>query len=178
MWQWHPLPGQICGRPGWHRLQAAQSAHRCRSVQVFQLCWSKTSSVRVSSSLASRLLGARLLMKAASVPSSARDAQSAARIKECWSVGQGLLPVAQAIEQLETFQEISCLCRLSRFHGNYQCIWFSCSCLAAGLIQPSLLDDGQVCVDMGEPILEAERVPTRLPPTQAMPCTASELPMS
>lgn len=36
----------------------------------------------------------------------------------------------------------------------------------AGLIQPELLPDGQVCVDMGEPILEAPKVPTTLAPTQ------------
>lgn len=36
----------------------------------------------------------------------------------------------------------------------------------AGLIQPSLLPDGQVCVDMGEPILEGPAVPTTLEPTQ------------
>lgn len=35
-----------------------------------------------------------------------------------------------------------------------------------GLIQPELLPDGQVCVDMGEPILEGARVPTTLQPTQ------------
>lgn len=32
-----------------------------------------------------------------------------------------------------------------------------------GLIQPELLDDGQVRVDMGEPILEASKIPTTLP---------------
>ena len=37
---------------------------------------------------------------------------------------------------------------------------------AAGLIQPELLADGQVCVDMGEPILEGPKVPTTLAPTQ------------
>lgn len=37
---------------------------------------------------------------------------------------------------------------------------------AAGLIQPELLADGQVCVDMGEPILDGPKVPTTLPPTQ------------
>ncbi|PSC71802.1 Diaminopimelate chloroplastic [Micractinium conductrix] len=36
----------------------------------------------------------------------------------------------------------------------------------AGLIQPALLADGQVCVDMGEPILKAADVPTTLQPTQ------------
>jgi diaminopimelate epimerase len=36
----------------------------------------------------------------------------------------------------------------------------------AGLIQPELLSDGQVCVDMGEPILEGPKVPTTLAPTQ------------
>ncbi|WIA21057.1 hypothetical protein OEZ86_004937 [Tetradesmus obliquus] len=36
----------------------------------------------------------------------------------------------------------------------------------AGLIQPELLADGQVCVDMGEPILEGPKVPTTLAPTQ------------
>lgn len=37
----------------------------------------------------------------------------------------------------------------------------------AGLIQPELLPDGQVCVDMGEPILEAQHIPTTLQPSQA-----------
>ncbi|EFN52710.1 hypothetical protein CHLNCDRAFT_36797 [Chlorella variabilis] len=36
----------------------------------------------------------------------------------------------------------------------------------AGLIQPALLPDGQVCVDMGEPILRGPDVPTTLQPTQ------------
>lgn len=36
----------------------------------------------------------------------------------------------------------------------------------AGLIQPALLPDGQVCVDMGEPILKGADVPTTLQPTQ------------
>ena len=36
----------------------------------------------------------------------------------------------------------------------------------AGLIRPDLLEDGQVCVDMGEPILEADQIPTTLPATQ------------
>ncbi|KAK9807611.1 hypothetical protein WJX72_004015 [[Myrmecia] bisecta] len=36
----------------------------------------------------------------------------------------------------------------------------------AGLIQPELLRDGQVCVDMGEPILDAQDIPTTLPPTE------------
>jgi diaminopimelate epimerase len=36
----------------------------------------------------------------------------------------------------------------------------------AGLIQPELLADGQVRVDMGEPILEAEKVPTTLAGTR------------
>jgi len=40
-----------------------------------------------------------------------------------------------------------------------------CEC-CAGLIQPDLLEDGQVCVDMGEPILQADRIPTTLTPTQ------------
>ena len=35
-----------------------------------------------------------------------------------------------------------------------------------GLIQPQLLPDGQVCVDMGEPILDGLRVPTTLAPTR------------
>lgn len=36
----------------------------------------------------------------------------------------------------------------------------------AGLIQPALLPDGKVCVDMGEPILKASDVPTTLAPTR------------
>eukprot|EP01026_Neomeris_dumetosa_P077370 TRINITY_DN83481_c0_g1_i1.p1 TRINITY_DN83481_c0_g1~~TRINITY_DN83481_c0_g1_i1.p1 ORF type:complete len:331 (-),score=32.08 TRINITY_DN83481_c0_g1_i1:210-1175(-) len=32
----------------------------------------------------------------------------------------------------------------------------------AGLIQPEMLDDGRVCVDMGEPILEGPKIPTTL----------------
>lgn len=39
-------------------------------------------------------------------------------------------------------------------------------CPTTGLIQPELLPDGQVCVDMGEPILEGPKVPTTLSPTQ------------
>eukprot|EP00967_Tisochrysis_lutea_P084169 scaffold117529_cov19-Tisochrysis_lutea.AAC.1 len=35
-----------------------------------------------------------------------------------------------------------------------------------GLIQPELLADGQVKVDMGEPILEGAKIPTTLAPTQ------------
>jgi len=35
----------------------------------------------------------------------------------------------------------------------------------AGLIVPELMQDGQVCVDMGEPILAGQRVPTTLAPT-------------
>lgn len=40
------------------------------------------------------------------------------------------------------------------------------SVVTTGLIQPELLADGQVCVDMGEPILEGPKVPTTLAPTQ------------
>lgn len=36
----------------------------------------------------------------------------------------------------------------------------------AGLMQPRLLEDGQVCVDMGPPTLAAGEVPTTLPATQ------------
>lgn len=36
---------------------------------------------------------------------------------------------------------------------------------STGLIQPTLLDDGRVCVDMGPPILDGPSVPTTLPPT-------------
>lgn len=36
--------------------------------------------------------------------------------------------------------------------------------LFTGLIKPTLRADGQVCVDMGEPILQAEKVPTTLKP--------------
>lgn len=36
----------------------------------------------------------------------------------------------------------------------------------AGLIQPSLTDDGLVCVDMGPPTLSRDLVPTTLPPTK------------
>ena len=33
-------------------------------------------------------------------------------------------------------------------------------------MQPRLLEDGQVCVDMGPPILQAAKVPTTLSATQ------------
>ncbi|CAL8471409.1 g10951 [Coccomyxa elongata] len=36
----------------------------------------------------------------------------------------------------------------------------------AGLIQPTLQEDGQVCVDMGPPILSGPQIPTSLQPTQ------------
>ena len=40
---------------------------------------------------------------------------------------------------------------------------------AAGVMQPAVQSDGQVCVDMGPPILEPSKVPTTLPATQARP---------
>ncbi|MEW5306540.1 MAG: hypothetical protein WDW36_008997 [Sanguina aurantia] len=45
----------------------------------------------------------------------------------------------------------------------------------AGLIQPELLADGQVCVDMGTPILNGPSVPTTLPPTQGGAVVAAPL---
>lgn len=47
--------------------------------------------------------------------------------------------------------------------------------LHAGLIQPELLADGQVKVDMGEPILEGPKVPTTLAPTQGTAVVGQEL---
>lgn len=49
---------------------------------------------------------------------------------------------------------------------HYGCLLSRRHVCRAGLIQPELLSDGQVCVDMGEPILEAEHIPTTLQPTQ------------
>lgn len=43
--------------------------------------------------------------------------------------------------------------------------WHACGC-TAGMMQPRLLDDGQVCVDMGPPTLAAAQVPTTLPATR------------
>lgn len=37
----------------------------------------------------------------------------------------------------------------------------------AGLIQPTLQEDGQVCVDMGPPTLAGPQIPTTLQPTQS-----------
>lgn len=45
----------------------------------------------------------------------------------------------------------------------------------AGLIQPTLLADGQVCVDMGEPILDGPAVPTTLEPTQGSTVVQQQL---
>lgn len=45
----------------------------------------------------------------------------------------------------------------------------------AGLIQPELLPDGQVCVDMGPPVLEGPKVPTTLAPTQGSMVVQQEL---
>ncbi|KAG1671963.1 hypothetical protein FOA52_013335 [Chlamydomonas sp. UWO 241] len=45
----------------------------------------------------------------------------------------------------------------------------------AGLIQPELLADGQVCVDMGEPVLDGPKVPTTLAPTQGSTVVAQDL---
>lgn len=50
--------------------------------------------------------------------------------------------------------------------SNLSCCLSPCSSSYTGLIQPELLPDGQVCVDMGEPILEGPKVPTTLAPTQ------------
>ena len=48
--------------------------------------------------------------------------------------------------------------------GSFSCIEFFMHWVA-GLIQPTLLEDGQVRVDMGLPVLEGLRVPTTLEPT-------------
>ncbi|CAL5221343.1 g3519 [Coccomyxa viridis] len=45
----------------------------------------------------------------------------------------------------------------------------------AGVIQPSLLQDGQVCVDMGPPILDGPKVPTTLEPTQGSTVVQAKL---
>jgi diaminopimelate epimerase len=45
----------------------------------------------------------------------------------------------------------------------------------AGLIRPIMQADGQVRVDMGEPILEGKQVPTTLEPTQGSTVVAREL---
>ncbi|GIL69377.1 hypothetical protein Vretimale_13496 [Volvox reticuliferus] len=45
----------------------------------------------------------------------------------------------------------------------------------AGLIQPELLADGQVRVDMGKPILEGAKVPTTLVPTQGSTVVCQDL---
>lgn len=45
----------------------------------------------------------------------------------------------------------------------------------AGLIQPELLTNGQVCVDMGEPILDGPTIPTTLAPTQGSTVVQQEL---
>lgn len=47
--------------------------------------------------------------------------------------------------------------------------------VAAGLMQPRLQEDGQVCVDMGPPILAAGEVPTTLAATQDGAAVAAEL---
>lgn len=44
-----------------------------------------------------------------------------------------------------------------------------------GLIQPELLADGQVCVDMGTPVLNGPSVPTTLQPTQGSTVVAVPL---
>lgn len=45
----------------------------------------------------------------------------------------------------------------------------------AGLIQPELLSNGQVCVDMGEPILDGPTVPTTLQPTRSKTVVQQDL---
>lgn len=45
----------------------------------------------------------------------------------------------------------------------------------AGLMQPRLMEDGQVCVDMGPPTLAPEQVPTTLPATQDGAAVAAPL---
>ncbi len=60
-------------------------------------------------------------------------------------------------------------------NSTFVCAMDECStsaldCMPAGVIQPSLLQDGQVCVDMGPPILEGPKVPTTLEPTQVSLC--------
>ena len=70
------------------------------------------------------------------------------------------------LHKVHTLAGKACL-PMQEFHRLSSALFLlSCEPPAAGLMQPELLEDGQVCVDMGSPILEAEAVPTTLPPTQ------------
>lgn len=60
---------------------------------------------------------------------------------------------------------IRCLARFVADVDGVQTITYRIHTLA-GLIQPTILPDGRVRVDMGEPILKGANVPTNLAPTQ------------
>ncbi|XP_050384575.1 diaminopimelate epimerase, chloroplastic [Argentina anserina] len=54
------------------------------------------------------------------------------------------------------------IAELENLHGNQRFTVHT----GAGLIVPEIVDDGKVRVDMGEPILKASDVPTKLPPNK------------
>ncbi|CAN4116901.1 unnamed protein product [Withania somnifera] len=70
---------------------------------------------------------------------------------------------------------IRCLAKfiaeLENFHGKKSFTIHT----GAGLIVPEIQDDGQVRVDMGEPILKASDVPTKLPPNRDQSVIKSRL---
>ncbi|KAJ9524337.1 hypothetical protein QJQ45_008591 [Haematococcus lacustris] len=70
---------------------------------------------------------------------------------------------------------IRCLARFVADIDQTAARAFKIHTLAGGLIVPELLSDGQVRVDMGQPILEGPRVPTTLEPTQGSTVVQQEL---
>lgn len=72
---------------------------------------------------------------------------------------------------------IRCLARFARDAGLVEpALATHAVATGAGLIKPTLLDDGTVRVDMGRPILEAVKVPTTLAPTRG--ATAVQAPLA
>ncbi|KAE9590962.1 hypothetical protein Lal_00023315 [Lupinus albus] len=63
------------------------------------------------------------------------------------------------------------VCQLENLHGRHSFTIHT----GAGLIVPEILEDGNVRVDMGEPILKASDVPTKLPPNKDHAVVKSEL---
>ncbi|KAK3226448.1 hypothetical protein Dsin_006310 [Dipteronia sinensis] len=63
------------------------------------------------------------------------------------------------------------IAELESLHGNHSFTIHT----GAGLIVPEIQDDGKVKVDMGEPVLKASEVPTRLPANKDQSVVKSEL---
>eukprot|EP01024_Parvocaulis_polyphysoides_P022896 TRINITY_DN2119_c1_g1_i1.p1 TRINITY_DN2119_c1_g1~~TRINITY_DN2119_c1_g1_i1.p1 ORF type:complete len:348 (-),score=32.99 TRINITY_DN2119_c1_g1_i1:159-1145(-) len=79
--------------------------------------------------------------------------------------GNGIRCLAKFVADIDSFGELETQNQKYKIHT------------LAGLIEPEMLPDGQVCVDMGEPILEGPKIPTTLQGAEENPEIVIEAPL-